>query len=420
MVALNPNTHVLLDGAVKVYLRGNSKRWQATFKIDEHWVRISTGKRDLEEAKTVAREQYLDYRFRAKHDLPVVTKRFEDVARLAIADMQRQLDADAGRKVYRDYIKALNKYFIPFFGKTYITNIDHDKIQDFNRWRITQIGREPKASTLNTHNSAMNRVYDEAVARGFITQGKVPVLANKGEEGKRRPDFSLEDYRTMIRKLPSWIERGKGGKSRDMRYLLRDYVLILANTGMRHGTEAQNLRWKHVTVFTEKGLEYVEFYLHGKTKPHDAIGRAGTIDYLKRIHSRTEAIKHIDFYDMLKQKLDLPVFCLPDGTVTEHLRQTFKAFLKDAGLLTCPKTGQDRTLYSLRHTYATFALINDGMDIHALTKQMGTSVGMIERHYSHLTPRMKKDMFTGKRHELSAEEYAAQKADGGAGVDDDE
>jgi hypothetical protein len=31
---------------------------------------------------------------------------------------------------------------------------------------------------------------------------------------------------------------------------------------------------------------------------------------------------------------------------------------------------------------------------------------MIERHYSHLTPRLKKDMLTGKRYELSKEEYA--------------
>ena len=141
--------------------------------------------------------------------------------------------------------------------------------------------------------------------------------------------------------------------------------------------------------------------------------KRNTIDYLKRIHSRTEAIKDIDFYDMLKQNLDLPVFCLPDGTVTEHLRQTFKAFLKEAKLLQCPKTGQDRTLYSLRYTYATFALVNDGMDIHALATQMGTSIGMIERHYSHLTPRMKKDMFTGKRHDLSSADYAEQKASGG-------
>jgi len=46
-------------------------------------------------------------------------------------------------------------------------------------------------------------------------------------------------------------------------------------------------------------------------------------------------------------------------------------------------------------------LINDGMDIHALARQMGTSIGMIERHYSHLTPRMKKDMFTGDERQPS-------------------
>ncbi|WP_445809676.1 site-specific integrase [Yoonia sp.] len=412
MVALKPDTHVLLDGAVKVYKRGNSRLWQATFKIDKHWVRISTGKQDLEEAKTAARDEYLEYRFRSKHDLPVVTKRFEDVAKLAITDMQRQLDAGAGRKVFKDYITALHRYFIPFFGKTFITSIDHDRIQAFNAWRVTVIGHEPKASTLNTHNSAMNRVYAEAVSRGFVMQAKVPILANNGEGAQRRPDFSLADYRTMIRKLPYWIEQGKGGKSRDMRELLRDYVLIVANTGMRPGTEDQNLRWKHVTVFTENQLDYVEFYLAGKTKPREAIGRSGTIDYLRRIHSRTDAIKHIPFEVMLKQKLDLPVFCLPDGSVTEHLRQTFKAFLTASDLLKCPKTGENRVLYSLRHTYATFALVNDGMEIHALAKQMGTSIGMIERHYSHLTPRMKKDMFTGRRFVPESEYRALGQVDG--------
>jgi hypothetical protein len=45
------------------------------------------------------------------------------------------------------------------------------------------------------------------------------------------------------------------------------------------------------------------------------------------------------------------------------------------------------------------------MDIHALAIQMGTSIGMIERHYSHLTPRLKKDMLTGKRYELPADEF---------------
>jgi len=95
----------------------------------------------------------------------------------------------------------------------------------------------------------------------------------------------------------------------------------------------------------------------------------------------------------------VPVFRLPDGTASANLRQTFKIFMKDTGLLTCPRTGQDRTLYSLRHTYATFSLLNDGMDVHTLAVQMGTSILMIERHYSHLTPRLKKEMLTGKRYD---------------------
>lgn len=47
-------------------------------------------------------------------------------------------------------------------------------------------------------------------------------------------------------------------------------------------------------------------------------------------------------------------------------------------------TNQKRTFYCFRHSYATFALTNDKVEIHTLAKQMGTSVGMIEKHYSHL------------------------------------
>ena len=45
---------------------------------------------------------------------------------------------------------------------------------------------------------------------------------------------------------------------------------------------------------------------------------------------------------------------------------------------------KSRSFYSLRHTYATFALTYDNVNIHTLAKQMGTSVVMIEKHYSHL------------------------------------
>ena len=53
--------------------------------------------------------------------------------------------------------------------------------------------------------------------------------------------------------------------------------------------------------------------------------------------------------------------------------------------------GQTRTLYSLRHTYATLELIENRTDIHTLAKQMGNRAAMIERHYSKVTATMAAD-----------------------------
>jgi integrase len=49
------------------------------------------------------------------------------------------------------------------------------------------------------------------------------------------------------------------------------------------------------------------------------------------------------------------------------------------------KAGIDpvRGLYDLRHTYATFAL-RAGVPVFAVSRSMGTSIAMIDRHYGHL------------------------------------
>ena len=60
MRQLRDDTHLILDGEVRVYQRERSKRWQAAFNIDGHTIRVSTDKRNLEEAKEYARETYLE------------------------------------------------------------------------------------------------------------------------------------------------------------------------------------------------------------------------------------------------------------------------------------------------------------------------------------------------------------------------
>ena len=62
----------------------------------------------------------------------------------------------------------------------------------------------------------------------------------------------------------------------------------------------------------------------------------------------------------------------------------FESYLEEHNLLVDPVTEQNRVFYSLRHTYATLQLEIQKINPHVLATQMGTSILMIERHYSHL------------------------------------
>ena len=153
-----------MDGEVRLFKRKHSKVWQVAFTLDGRQVRVSSKKRIVNDAVAAAREIYLDYRFRQKNGLPVISKRFADVAALCRATMKQQLDNGVGKKSFRDYIIVIDKYLVPFFGDIFVTSIDYEMLQRFARWREAKMGREPRSSTLNTHNSALNRIFDEAVA----------------------------------------------------------------------------------------------------------------------------------------------------------------------------------------------------------------------------------------------------------------
>jgi len=139
-----------------------------------------------------------------------------------------------------------------------------------------------------------------------------------------------------------------------------------------------------------------------KTGARKAIGRLPTYRALSRIAKRNYGKKleemiesgstdHIFQYKefisdkrikaALKAEQPLPTSKLLRPT---SLNKLFEDYLTDHNLSVDPITRRRRVLYSLRHTYATFSLEHDRVEIHTLAKQMGTSVGMIEQHYSHL------------------------------------
>ena len=295
---------------------------------------------------------------------------------------------------------------MPFFGNHNITNITYQLIHQYAVWRDEKIGHKAKASTISTNNSALNKIFDEAMLHNYMSKAQIPQLVNKGEKGTRRSDFTLDEYRYLIEFMRTWVNEfeGKRQKSIEMRELLRDYVLILANTGMRHGTESYGLKWKHLSWHNKNGKQALMLSVDGKTNQRELVARRNCIAYFKRIHSRSEDISHLTFEELIESGADKYVFRLSDGTRTKNLSQTFEILMRDSDLLVDRRTDTNRSLYSLRHTYATFALLYEDIDVFTLEKQMGTSVEMIRKHYAHITARMYADKLSGTDYEKLKQE----------------
>jgi hypothetical protein len=100
------------------------------------WVRVSTRKTAYEHAASVATDLYDEARYRERLGLAPAHKSFKDIAMTAVEDMQRDLAAGTGKKIYVDYCSVIERYFIPYFGDKYLQNLKHKDIADFEAWPI--------------------------------------------------------------------------------------------------------------------------------------------------------------------------------------------------------------------------------------------------------------------------------------------
>ena len=377
----------ILEGKATLFKRALTPHWHVRYKANGKWERTTTKCEALKDAKDKAEEIVSEARFRERNQLPIISKRFQAVAKLAIARMQDEQQANRGKATYKTYIQALNGHLIPFLGNHNIDRIDGALMNAFAVHRIKTMGRTPSASVINNHNSALNRVFDEAVQHSYMTKLQVPMLRNDGLKSDRRPDFTAQEYRALYKGMRGWVAKARKGNETVLRQVMRDYVLVIANTGFRAGTEGMNLKWSNVYFFMEEGAKYLALWVDGKTDAHEMTARHAAVRYLDRLRKRNAAWSDGTFEEFLDKKVDDYVFRVDGKDMTTTFGRMFKRLLTQLGLLRDGRTGKERTLYSLRHMYATYALTSSRLDIHQLARHMDTSVAMIEKHYSHILMR---------------------------------
>lgn len=421
-------THAIIDKELLVALRERSSVWQCRFCVDGVWQRVTTGERDLKKATEKAKSLYIEAQVRKKNNITPITRYFKDVAKVVLAKLKKDYDDGNGKEIFKAYINAIEKYLIPILGKYKMDSIDYQVLEHFDKERLKKMsGKAPTHSTQLTHNAALNKIFDEALYRGYLNTNNRPTLKAQGKRTERRVEFSIDEVRALRRNFDAWIAKSRAD-TLELRYLLKDYVEVLLDTGARPGKELLDLKWSHVEIkehptikktgiisppdeFDDAGSEiflmnrnktaYIKV-MSGKTSVKQgiktgriAIGNLNTVLAFERIAQRNY---EISLKDAIKNKQQEFIFRYKQfqskkngrkGKSTKYLYPTdfvklFRTYLESHNLLNDPVTGKARPLYSLRHTYATIRLLHDKITPQILVKQMGTSLAMLEKHYDHI------------------------------------
>ena len=377
--------------------RKGSDNWYARLTLaNGKRVVKSTGTAELEDAKEKALALYYETEARIANNLPAQTRKFKHVAHFAMERMQNDLAAGTGKQAYKDYISALKRWLIPYFQKADIAKIDVAELAKFDAWREQQMGKKPAQSTINNHNAALNRVLDEAELHGWIAKSMRPTLLNKGVQTKSRGSFTRAEYKKIYTALRSWHKKTRNGKAAATRETLHNYVLFLANTGIRHGTEALGLEWRNIEWYEKDSERYLAVSVNGKTKERTAIARDRVEDFLFRQSKLNPRLNYKTLGDLIAAKSTEKVFTTRLGEVADifNLNRASNALLAALDLKQ-GADGRERTLYSWRHFYATQDL-ERGVSTHALSKQMGNSTAMLDKHYSKYSPLINAELHSGR------------------------
>lgn len=399
-------SHTVIPKKCSLYKQARSDRWWCRVKLDNgKWHRATTGETDLEAAYDKAAHIYHEMRVKSQNNLAPTTRAFNSVAKSVIDHLNSLRNTPDWKQSYQAYIYAIEKYQIPYFANTPLTGM-RKKYDGYEKHVEEVLGRQPKASTLSNHNAALKLIIDRAIQHSWVTEIEAPRLRLNKNDSQRRPTFERNEYSKLIRHMRTWKDKKTHRKKdSEIRKLLYDYVLILANSGIRHGREAMDIKWRNVKFSkSDEGNEIVSLNVlmkkgrYAKIRRREAIVRHNTISNAKRILERLKnrrGWEGLTIEQVIKKFPDEPLFALSDGSQPKRMDGTFGKFLEEYEL-TYGSDEQKRTLYSLRHFYATTELLRKNpISIHVLAIQMGTSIKMIEKHYSHLTSIQKADELSG-------------------------
>jgi integrase len=385
--------HTILGGKVHVYKRDRSSYWQCSTYLCGRNHRKSTKEDSLSHAKEIAEDWYLELRGKLRSGQLKTEKTFKDAAE----QFQREYEIITQGQRSPVYVEGqkrrLKVHLLPFFGDKGLSEITPGLVQEYRIHRLQgsmeKYGRPPARNTMHQEIVTLRQTLKTAVRHGWMHY--LPDLSEPyGASGKisHRAWFSPDEYKKLYEATRKRAREPKIPRYKWECEQLHDYVLLMANTGLRPD-EAKRLEFRDVTIVEDEDTDetILEIEVRGKRGVGYCKSMTGAVRPFERLQSRKRP-PHANGNGRTgvnpNGKADDPdAWTLPKPTdliFPKTHRELFKTVLEEEELRT-DREGRPRTAYSLRHTYICLRLM-EGADIYQIAKNCRTSVEMVEKFYA--------------------------------------
>ncbi len=357
--------HTILGGKVHLFQRDRSSYWQCMAYINGKNHRISSKERGLSNAKDFAEDWYLEMRGKLRRGELSNEKPFKQAALQFLREYEVITEGQRNEKYVKDHEARLRNHLIPYFGDMGLSGVTAGAVQEYRIARLKPDDefKPPSRSTMHHEIVTLRQVLKTAIRHGWLEH--LPDLSmpyKTSAKVSHRAWFSPDEYKQLYE---ATRRRAKEAQNKPWKWAaeqLHDYVLFMANTGIRPD-EANNLEYRDVEIIHDEATDetILEIEVRGKRG----------VGYCK---STRGAVR--PFERLAKRNNPNPT----DRVFPANHKKQFNRILNTEGL----KFDRDenrRTAYSLRHTYICLRLL-EGADIYQIAKNCRTSVEMIEKYYA--------------------------------------
>ena len=246
-------THSILGGKVNLYRRNDGgENWFCSTFIDGKNRRKSTKTDSLSHAEEIAEDWFLELRGKSRAGLldAPAGPTFNQAADAFEAEYEISTNGERSSRWVIEHKAHLRNHLRPFMGKKGVREITADTAQEYrvHRMKTSRTGKPPARNTLDNEIITLRLVMKVALRKAWIT-GLPDFSAPYKKQMKvvRRPWFTPEEYKSLYTATREHARKAKTDRFRYEAEQLHDYVLFMANTGMRPD-EAKNLEHRDVKM----------------------------------------------------------------------------------------------------------------------------------------------------------------------------